>query len=96
MFSGLQTAKRNGKQKKNFQEFAAMNTRKEPLYITENDWQDKWLLSISLVTATNLVLLKNWVIAHYIMSVFFYNHLHDYKQDICNFWDNDISLFYSN
>lgn len=29
------------------------------------------------------------------MSLFFYNHLHDYKQDTCNLWDNDISLFYS-
>lgn len=37
MFSGLQTAKRNGRQKKKLQEFSAMSTGNETLCITDTD-----------------------------------------------------------
>lgn len=94
MFSGLQTAKGNGRQEKKLQEFSAMSTGNEILYITDTDWQDKWLLSIFLVTATNLVLLKTEL-----RTLHYDGTLHNdcfptvTYMSICTLWDNYISIF---
>lgn len=64
--------------------------RKETLYITDTDWQDKWLLSISLVTATNLVLSKTKLL-HTALWMCFPTFIY---MSIWTLWDNYISIFF--